>query len=98
MSRHARFHRLARRELIEAAQYYEREGRGLGAAFIAAVEVCTTEILEHPGAGLVVHSSVRRRMVRRFPYAILYAAEPDAIRVLAVMHLRRRPMYWIDRE
>lgn len=41
---------------------------------------------------------MRRRLVRRFPYAVLYSISPDLIRILAVMHSRRRPMYWIERE
>jgi len=67
VKRRARFHHLARREFIEAAEYYEREGRGLGGAFIDAVEACADEILEHPEAGAAIHGSVRRRLVRRFP-------------------------------
>lgn len=98
MKRCARFHRLARHELIEAAEYYEGESPGLGAAFLDAVEACTAAILDHPEAGLAIQREIRRRLVRRFPYAVLYAIEVDSIRVLAVMHCKRRPTYWIDRE
>lgn len=98
MRRVARFHRLARRELTEAAEYYERESPGLGAAFLDAVESSVSAILEHPVAGTPIHENVRRRLVQRFPYGVLYAVEDDSVRVLAVMHLKRRPMYWIDRQ
>ncbi len=98
MKRPARFHRLAEREFIEAADYYERESPGLGAAFITAVEACVTEIGEYPEAGTSVLDAVRRRLVRRFPYAVLYSIGSDHIRVLAVMHSKRRPMYWIERD
>lgn len=98
MSRHARFHRLADRELIEAAAYYEKESPGLGVAFITAVEACISEIVEHPESGTRVHGVVRRRLVRRFPYSVLYSIQGDVIRVLAVAHAKRRPMYWVDRE
>ena len=97
MKRVARFHRLARRELIEAAEYYDRESPGLGAAFLDAVEASVAEILEHPEVGSFVSDDVRRRIVRRFPYAVLYVLGDGSVRVLAVMHSRRRPMYWIDR-
>jgi hypothetical protein len=43
------FHRLAELELNDAAQYYERESVGLGAAFLAAVERCTESVLEFRG-------------------------------------------------
>lgn len=98
MKRVARFHRLARRELIEAAEYYDRESPGLGAAFLDAVEACVSEVIEHPDAGTTIHEDVRRRLVGRFPYGVLYVAEGHSIRVLAVVHSKRRPMYWMDRE
>lgn len=32
-----------------------------------------------------------------FPYGIVYRIDEDFIYVLAVMNLRRRPNYWLDR-
>jgi len=39
----------------------------------------------------------RRRLLRRFPYGILYKEEESQIVIVAVMHLRRRPGYWRNR-
>ncbi len=91
------FHSLARRELNEASQYYERESPGLGQAFLAEVERGTDEIVRNPAAGLVVRGAIRRRLIRRFPYALLYRATSSEIRILAVMNLKRRPAYWAGR-
>jgi len=91
------FHDLANLELNEAAQYYESESPGLGQAFITAVERCTDEIIQYPEAGLVVRGSIRRRLIRRFPYAVLYRVKPTEVRILAVMNLKRRPAYWVGR-
>ena len=91
------FHRLAEQELNESAQYYERESPGLGAAFLAEAQRCCDAILEYPEAGQVAVGAVRRRLLRRFPYALLYAIRPNAIRILAVMNLKRRPGYWVGR-
>jgi hypothetical protein len=95
----ADFHRLADRELNEAAQYYDlrnpwagillpRGGRPTGA--------CSIE--DQPEAGAILRGSVRRRLLRRFPYALLYKIKPGGIRILAVMNLKRRPTYWVRRE
>jgi plasmid stabilization system protein ParE len=92
------FHRLADHELNEAAQYYEREEAGLGAAFLQEIDRTLQSIQAHPEAGPVLRGDVRRRLVRRFPYALLYKIKPTGVRVLAVMNLRRRPMYWVGRE
>jgi len=91
------FHPLAERELNDAAQYYESNGAGLGAAFLTEVQRCCDGIVEYPRAGLVMTGSVRRRLIRRFPYALLYRIREDQLRILAVMNLKRRPGYWVGR-
>lgn len=91
------FHSLAKLELNEAAQYYENESPGLGQSFISEIERCTDEIVRHPDAGVVMRGSIRRRLVRRFPYGLLYRATASEVRVLAVMNLKRRPSYWVGR-
>ena len=91
------FHRLAELELCDAAQYYETESLGLGATFLDAVERCIATIVEHPEAGAMVRGSIRRRLLHRFPYGILYSQTSTGIRVLAIMNLKRRPNYWVGR-
>jgi len=92
------FHRLARRELNEAAHFYDSESPGLGSAFVDEVERCTRAILEYPEAGPLIIGAIRRRLVPRFPYALLYSIKRDKVRVVTVMNLKRRPMYWVGRE
>jgi plasmid stabilization system protein ParE len=92
------FHRLAERELNEAAQYYEGEEPGLAVSFFQEVDRCLQSIEAHPEAGVILHGSVRRRLLRRFPYALLYKIKPSGIRILAVMNLKRRPTFWVGRE
>jgi toxin ParE1/3/4 len=91
------FNELAERELNDAAQYYELERPGLGGAFIAEVQRCTEAIVVHPHGAPVVRGQIRQRLCQRFPYGVLYTVGADEIRVLAVMHLRRRPGYWAGR-
>jgi len=92
------FHRLAERELNEAAQYYDGEEPGLGSSFLQEVDRCLQSIEAQPEAGVILRGSVRRRLLRRFPYAFLYKIQPSGIRILAVMNLKRRPTYWVGRE
>jgi len=42
------FHRLAERELTEAAQYCDSESPGLGAAFLSEIQRCIRSILDYP--------------------------------------------------
>jgi len=91
------FHRLAERELNDAALYYAHESPGLGIAFLNEVEAYVESIVKNPNAGTQIRGQVRRRLLRRFPYGILYSLKADGIRILAIMNLKRRPTYWVGR-
>jgi toxin ParE1/3/4 len=88
------FHPLAERELIESARFYEARARGLGGDFIRQVEHTLAQVVANPDAASLFSGTVRRRLVQRFPFAILYESSPEYLSVIAVMHLRRRPGYW----
>jgi toxin ParE1/3/4 len=90
-------HELAERELNDAALYYESESAGLGVRFLDEIEQYIGAIIKNPEAGKKVRGQVRRRILRKFPYGILYSAKDDGVRILAVMNLKRRPMYWVGR-
>ena len=88
------FHEDARAELAEASHYYEDRVPGLGQALIDDVEKGVEEILDHPEACERVSKKMRRKVLNRFPYGLIYAVEPDRIRIMAIAHHKRRPEYW----
>jgi len=44
-----------------------------------------------------IDEGVRRVLVHRFPFAVLYSESDERLFILAVMHLRREPDYWTHR-
>lgn len=84
-------------ELLDASRYYESRQVGLGSAFLDDIELVLTSITEQPDAGRVLKGIVRRQLCHRFPYAVVYSVPNEEIRVLAIMNLRRRPNYWVER-
>ncbi len=91
------FHELAESELNDAATYFENETEGLGFRFLAAVEASVAQIQQHPESSPIIDQDVRQKVVRRFPYNIMYFVATDRIRILAVASQRRRPFYWRGR-
>ena len=91
------FHRFAERELNEAALYYESESPGLGVRFLDEITRQIDLIIQNPEIGKMVRGLVRRRLVRKFPYGILYILKDGEVRILATMNLKRRPSYWVGR-
>ncbi|MCA9449224.1 MAG: type II toxin-antitoxin system RelE/ParE family toxin [Candidatus Omnitrophica bacterium] len=92
------FTRLARLELEEAVAYYDMEVEGLGSRFQTEVKRGLNRIKEHPSAWAVERGEIRKYLLHKFPYKILYSVESDAIIIIAIAHLHRRPDYWIDRK
>lgn len=92
----------ARRELREAAAWYETHSLGLGRELLEAARDCFRRIEATPSTGSPAEgvretTGARRVLLKRFPYAIVYVELEAHVRVLAFAHLRRRPGYWKNR-
>ena len=91
------FHPEAETEFIEAVSYYEDREPGLGYDFSIQVFGAIQNIVTYPNAWPVVEDGIRRCLVNRFPYGVIYSIEGKEALILAVMHLRRHPGYWKNR-
>jgi plasmid stabilization system protein ParE len=54
-------------------------------------------ISEFPDAAPVIRGQIRKKLIAKFPYSVIYSVHPDEIRILAVAHQKRRPFYWRSR-
>ena len=87
----------ARLEFEEAERYYDRQLAGLGAGFREEVRDALRRVRRWPLASPVERGGIRRTLLGRFPYKLLYAIETDHIYILAVAHQHRKPDYWVSR-
>lgn len=92
-----RFLRPAEIEMLDAARYYDLQASGLGDDFLDKIDSALQDIAAHPERWPVIRFNIRRRLIHRFPYSLLYRVDPDEVVVLAIMHLRRHPDYWLNR-
>lgn len=88
------FHPDAEEEFNKAIDYYENIEPGLGYEFALEVHSTIQRSIEYPKAWTVLDGEIRRSLVKRFPYGILYTEEPNGVFVVAVMNLHRKPDYW----
>ena len=77
----------AEEEMNEAAQFYEGRSEGLGEDFLDEVQHTIESILAFPESGPVVSENFRRRILRRFPFGLLYA-------ILRERGVRLTPIPW----
>jgi plasmid stabilization system protein ParE len=76
-----------------AYSWYEPRATGLGEEFLRLFYAAAKDILRNPLLYPVVHRDFRRRLLRRFPYAMYYRIEDDRVIVCGVFHCARDPSY-----
>lgn len=91
------FGSLASREYEEAFNYYEAEEPGFGEKFRRAVWGAIGIIEQYPHSCAEVRPGVRKVLLRRFPFKLLYAVGGDTLYIIAVAHGHRKPDYWVER-
>lgn len=91
------YHPQANREVVEAAYFYDEKRPGLGVDFLDELERVVAHIAKNPNQFAVERGDIRRAMLKRFPYRILFREIDDGIRVLAIRHHSRHPDSGLDR-
>lgn len=91
------FQRQADDEYEEGVRYYAEINPTLGQRFYFEIERGLREICLAPQRHRLFVGSARRYLCVGFPYAIIYRDEPDRVVIVAVMHLKRAPGYWVHR-
>ena len=80
---------------VEAAfNWYQGEEAGLGLEFLEELRAAYHRILEHPLGYQDLRSGIRRALTRRFPYAVYFSIEEEAIVIVAVLSTARDPEEW----
>ena len=105
MKRKLRIRPEAETDIVEARNWYRLQAEGLSAEFLNAVDDCLIAVESEPLAYPMIYGQVRRALLRRFPYAVLYLVEAktegeqptEIITVLACFHARRDPTAWQSR-
>ena len=75
MNRRISFHEAAELEIIDAVSFFQSERPELGAALIDEIERTIHQILTFPLSCQLVNRTVRRKVLRRFPYNIMLLGE-----------------------
>ena len=87
----------AEADIGDAYAWYESQQVGLGERFLAELSRCIAAIEQQPLQYQRVRAEARRALLRRFPYAVFFAADQDHVVILAAMHMARDPAAWQER-
>jgi|TARA_B110000977_G_scaffold159095_1_gene202871 plasmid stabilization system protein ParE len=92
------YHQYVQNDVNEALSLYDEISPKLADAFWDELQQCFQAIRGNPQASHFETMPYRRANLKRFPYAILYRAFEDHVKVVVVKHVRRRSDFGLKRK
>lgn len=81
----------AEADMAAAAIWYDQQNPGLGTEYLRAVDVCIASIARNPAMYATVYRTVKRALLRRFPYGLFYIITSESIVIIACLHGKQNP-------
>ena len=81
-------------DVTEAHGWYHDQAAELAVQFVRAVDTCMASIRQQPEAYPLIDRTMRRALLRRFPYAVFFEVGRAEIVVYGVFHCARDPRAW----
>lgn len=92
-----RFLPLALKDLDNAVTWYTAQSDGLGQEFLDELDRAVRRSVSFPLASTEIEPGLRRCLLARFPFGVVYGIDDKTLIVVAVAHLHREPRFWSDR-
>lgn len=96
-SKKVEFHEDAALEYEAAFEWYLERSILAASKFAEALNRAIDMIVKAPQRWPASSNGIRRFLLQKFPFAIVYRELPEIIQVLAIAHTRRKPGYWKQR-
>ena len=97
MSLPIRFLPEANEEFEHAIEWYADRGKDLARDFVARVGAIVRRVAAQPTMHANVYKDVRKAVLTRFPYIVLYREDNEELVVISVFHTSRNPDEWQSR-
>jgi plasmid stabilization system protein ParE len=91
------FHPEAEEEFKEAVWWYGIQQVGLDLEFVRCIDDAIQKIKREPKLYPFEFENYRKKVVKRFPFKIIYELSDENIYVLAVFHSRRNRKHFLSR-
>lgn len=84
----------AEADVEEIHAWYAERGAGLGDEFRSALGQCIDGLANFPESHVLIHRSIRRAVLHRFPYCVFYVVEEERVVIHGCFHAHRDPNAW----
>lgn len=90
------FHALFWQDVQEASEFLDSRRAGTGAKFSAAVERELAQVVDRPESYRVMFEQVRRALIQKYQYVILFELWPEGVYFYGVIHGMRDVETWFE--
>lgn len=87
---------LADREVNDAVGWYDQQGSNVS-GFLDDLDCAVRLAKTYPLLATQIEPEIRRRLLVRYPYSLIYGIHDDTLVIIAVAHHQREPRYWAER-
>ena len=77
--------------------YYYKDSPKVADTFFTEINLAFERIGQAPNISPIVRESIRRYVVKKFPFVIYYRIISEMIQVIAIFHSSRSPKIWNER-
>jgi len=92
-----RIHPAALEEAEAATDWYRQRSVRAAEMFADELDRAVNRIADHPAQFPESALGIRRAVLQRFPYVVVFRTSGSGTEIIAVAHGHRRPGYWRDR-
>jgi toxin ParE1/3/4 len=92
-----RYHQAAGDEVLTEVGYLENQAAGLGRLLLSEIRRAERILSRFPQAAQEIEPGIRRYVLPKFRYSLIYSIEEAGVLILALAHHSRRPGYWVGR-
>jgi len=87
----------AEEDIRDSVIYYSEKETGLEKRYLVILNQAFQLISSNPFSFPIIWKSIRKFVVRDFPFSVYYIFENETIFILAVFHNKRNPKDWKSR-
>ena len=91
------FHTEAEAEVDAAFDWYRQRSLIAARGFLEELNAVLNRILQNPDLFPRTAQTLRKAILHRYPYYLLFREHEESIQILVVAHAKRLPGYWKTR-